>query len=376
MSLIVSAIKPTNSLNIGNYIGALRNWVELQDLQNSLFFVADLHAITVPQDPAQMRAAVRELVASYVAAGIDPEKSIIFAQSTVPAHAELAWILGCSTPLGWLNRMTQFKDIAGKNRENAGWGVYSYPVLMAADVLLYKGTHVPVGDDQKQHVELMRDMAQAFNRRYGTEFFPAPEPMMVSQGARIMNLRDGTRKMSKSDPSDWSRINLTDDTDTIAQKIRKAENRLGDAARHGRGAGGPSRGAEPDHDLQRAVRYDARGRDQSVRRFGLFDFQERIGGPDRLRHRTDHRQAEPAARQSRRAGPDHGPRHRTRKRDCGGDDAGREAAGRILGWHSAWCPPLPFRRCGEMQRSGLLSAPRMQYTAYRLQFPKEAPCSL
>ncbi len=223
MSLIVSGIKPTNTLNLGNYLGALRNWVDLQDKQNNLFFIADMHAITVPQDPADLRAKVRELVASYVAAGIDPERSIIFAQSTVPAHAELAWILGCPTPLGWLNRMTQFKDAAGKNKDTTGWGLYSYPVLMAADVLLYKGTHVPVGDDQKQHVELMRDIAQAFNRRYETEFFPAPEPMIMGEATRIMSLRDGTKKMSKSDPSDWSRINLTDDADTIAQKIRKAK---------------------------------------------------------------------------------------------------------------------------------------------------------
>ena len=223
MSLVVSGIQPTNTLNIGNYLGAVKNWVEVQHNQNNLFMVVDLHAITVPQDPGELRAKVRELVATYIACGIDPEKSIIFAQSTVPAHTELAWILGCLTPLGWLNRMTQFKDKAGKNKESAGLGLYSYPVLMAADVLLYKGTHVPVGDDQKQHVELMRDIAQAFNRRYETEFFPAPEPMIMGEATRIMSLRDGTKKMSKSDPSDLSRINLTDDADTIAQKIRKAK---------------------------------------------------------------------------------------------------------------------------------------------------------
>jgi tryptophanyl-tRNA synthetase len=223
MSLIVSGIQPTNKLHIGNYLGALRNWVDLQHEQQCLLFVADLHAITMPYDPVELRHNVREMVATYVAAGLDPEKVTIFAQSSVPEHVELAWILGCQTPLGWLNRMTQFKDKAGADREGAGWGLYSYPVLMAADVLLYKGTLVPVGDDQKQHVELMRDMAQAFNRRHETELFPLPEPMIQGEATRIMSLRDGTKKMSKSDASDYSRINLTDDADTIAQKIRKAK---------------------------------------------------------------------------------------------------------------------------------------------------------
>jgi tryptophanyl-tRNA synthetase len=223
MKRIVSGIQPTNKLHLGNYLGALKNWVDLQDRYESLLFIADLHAITVPQDPLQLRANSRELVAAYVAAGIDPARSTIFVQSTVAAHTELAWIFSCLTPLGWLNRMTQFKDKAGKDREGAALGLYAYPVLMAADVLLYKADAVPVGEDQKQHVELMRDIAQAFHRQYGAELFPIPEPMIMGEATRVMSLRDGTKKMSKSDASDYSRINLTDDADTIAQKIRKAK---------------------------------------------------------------------------------------------------------------------------------------------------------
>ena len=223
MSRIFSGIQPTNRLHIGNYLGALRNWVDLQGQHECIFSIVDLHAATLPYDPADLRRNVREMAATYVAAGLDPDRVTIFAQSTVSGHAELAWVLGCLTPLGWLNRMTQFKDKAGKDREGAGLGLYSYPVLMAADVLLYHATLVPVGDDQKQHVELMRDIAQAFNRRYRSEYFIAPEPMIVGEAARVMSLRDGTKKMSKSAESDFSRINMTDDADTIAQKIRKAK---------------------------------------------------------------------------------------------------------------------------------------------------------
>ena len=223
MKRIVSGIQPTNKLHLGNYLGALKNWVGLQHRYDSLLFIADLHAITVAQDPAQLRANSRELVAAYIAAGIDPARATIFVQSTVAAHTELAWIFSCLTPLGWLNRMTQFKDKAGKDREGAALGLYAYPVLMAADVLLYKADAVPVGEDQKQHVELMRDIAGAFHRHYGAEIFPVPEPMILGAATRVMSLRDGTKKMSKSDASDYSRINLTDDADTIAQKIRKAK---------------------------------------------------------------------------------------------------------------------------------------------------------
>jgi tryptophanyl-tRNA synthetase len=220
---IFSGMQPTNQLHLGNYLGALKNWVGLQDQGETIFCVVDLHAITLPQDPAVLAQSTREIAAAYIAAGIDIEKSIIFAQSHVSAHAELAWILGCLTPMGWLNRMTQFKDKAGKDKESAPLGLYGYPVLMAADILTYKATHVPVGEDQKQHLELARDIAGAFNRRYGVEFFPLPEPQILGEATRVMSLRDGSKKMSKSDLSDMSRINMTDTPELIAQKIRKAK---------------------------------------------------------------------------------------------------------------------------------------------------------
>jgi tryptophanyl-tRNA synthetase len=223
---IFSGMQPTNQLHLGNYLGALKNWVGLQAQGEAIFCVVDLHAITLPQDPAALAGATREITAAYIAAGIDTATSIIFAQSHVSAHAELAWILSCFTPMGWLNRMTQFKDKAGKDREGAPLGLYSYPVLMAADILTYKATHVPVGEDQKQHLELARDIAGAFNRRYDVEFFPLPEPQILGEATRVMSLRDGTKKMSKSDLSDASRINMTDTPELIAQKIRKAKTDL------------------------------------------------------------------------------------------------------------------------------------------------------
>jgi tryptophanyl-tRNA synthetase len=220
---VFSGVQPTGNLHLGNYLGAIRNWVPLQDQAETIFCIVDLHAITVPQDPVQLRAQTREVTAAYIAAGIDPERSIIFNQSAVAGHSELAWLLGCYTPLGWLNRMTQFKEKAGKQRDNAALGLYAYPVLMAADILLYKGTHVPVGEDQKQHLELARDIAGAFNRRHEVEFFPLPEPQILGAATRVMSLRDGTKKMSKSDLSDYSRINMTDDADAVALKIQKAK---------------------------------------------------------------------------------------------------------------------------------------------------------
>jgi tryptophanyl-tRNA synthetase len=223
MNRIFSGIQPTGNIHLGNYLGAIRNWVALQHDYECIFCIVDLHALTQPQDPDELRAATREVAAAYIAAGIEPERCIIFNQSMVSAHTELAWLLGCLTPLGWLNRMTQFKERAGKQREMAGLGLYAYPVLMAADILLYKATHVPVGEDQKQHVELARDIAGAFNRRYGRDFFPLPEPQIFGEATRVMSLRDGTRKMSKSDTSDYSRINMTDDRDLIALKIRRAK---------------------------------------------------------------------------------------------------------------------------------------------------------
>jgi tryptophanyl-tRNA synthetase len=223
MNRIFSGIQPTGNLHLGNYLGAIRNWVALQHDYECIFCIVDLHALTQPQDPAELRASTREVTAAYIAAGIDPEHCIIFNQSMVSAHTELAWLLGCLTPLGWLNRMTQFKEKAGKHREMAGLGLFAYPVLMAADILVYKATHVPVGEDQKQHLELARDIAGAFNRRYEREFFPLPEPQIFGTATRVMSLRDGTKKMSKSDTSDYSRINMTDDADAIALKIRRAK---------------------------------------------------------------------------------------------------------------------------------------------------------
>jgi tryptophanyl-tRNA synthetase len=221
----LSGIQPTGNLHLGNYLGAIRNWVRMQDDMpgEKLYFLADLHAITVHNDPAELTANTREMAAALMAAGIDPEKAILFNQARVPAHAELAWLLFCTARIGWLNRMTQFKEKSGKNREGASVGLYAYPVLQAADVLLYQTTHVPVGDDQKQHLELARDIATKFNLDTGTETFTLPEPTIPPTAARIMSLRDGSAKMSKSDPSDMSRINLVDDPDTIMAKIRKAK---------------------------------------------------------------------------------------------------------------------------------------------------------
>ncbi|HTT81192.1 MAG TPA: tryptophan--tRNA ligase [Stellaceae bacterium] len=220
---IFSGIQPTGNLHLGNYLGAIRNWVKLQRDYECIFCIVDLHALTLPQDPSELRHSTREVTAAYLAAGIDADECIIFNQSMVSAHAELAWLLGCLTPLGWLNRMTQFKEKAGRQRDMAGLGLYAYPVLMAADILAYKATHVPVGEDQKQHLELARDIAGAFNRRYELDFFPLPEPQIFGEATRVMSLRDGTKKMSKSDTSDYSRLNMTDDSDAIALKIRRAK---------------------------------------------------------------------------------------------------------------------------------------------------------
>ncbi|MGO8869726.1 MAG: tryptophan--tRNA ligase [Alphaproteobacteria bacterium] len=223
MNRIFSGVQPTGNLHLGNYLGAIRNWVRLQDDYACIFCVVDLHAITQWQEPAELRASTREVTAGMIAAGIKPERCILFNQSQVSAHAELAWIFNCVARMGWLNRMTQFKEKAGKHRENASAGLYVYPNLMAADILLYKATHVPVGEDQKQHLELCRDIAQKFNNDYKVAFFPLIEPIILGEASRVMSLRDGTKKMSKSDPSDYSRINMTDTADAIAQKIRKAK---------------------------------------------------------------------------------------------------------------------------------------------------------
>jgi tryptophanyl-tRNA synthetase len=234
--LVFSGVQPTGNLHLGNYLGAIRNFVALQNRYDCIYCVVDQHAITQGLDvwggPAELRRATREVAAAYLAAGIDPKKNIVFNQSRVPEHAELSWVFNCVARIGWLNRMTQFKEKAGKDRENASVGLYDYPVLMAADILVYRATHVPVGDDQKQHLELARDIAQKFNNDFasdiarlgmGEAYFPLPEPLIQGPATRVMSLRDGSKKMSKSDPSDYSRINLSDDADAVAQKVKKAK---------------------------------------------------------------------------------------------------------------------------------------------------------
>ena len=220
---ILSGVQPSGDLHLGNYLGAIKNFVALQKEYECFFCVVDLHAITVWQDPKVLANKTREVTAAFIASGIDPVKNNIFVQSQVPQHAQLGWLFNCVARMGWLNRMTQFKDKAGKNSENVSVGLFSYPTLMAADILIYLATHVPVGDDQKQHLELTRDIAQKFNNDFDTDFFPIPEPLILGEATRVMSLRDGSKKMSKSDPSDYSRIMLTDSADNITQKIRKAK---------------------------------------------------------------------------------------------------------------------------------------------------------
>jgi len=221
---VFSGIQPSGNLHLGNYLGALKRFAEAQEQGvETLYCMVDLHAVTVWQEPADLARATRELAAGFIASGLDPARSILFNQSQVAEHSQLAWVCNCVARMGWMQRMTQFKDKAGKNAQNASLGLFAYPALMAADILAYHATHVPVGEDQKQHIELTRDIAMKFNHDYGVEFFPVPEPVIEGAGTRVMSLRDGTRKMSKSDPSDMSRINLTDDADTISRKIRKAK---------------------------------------------------------------------------------------------------------------------------------------------------------
>ena len=224
MERIFSGVQPTGNLHLGNYLGAIRNWVHLQnDFDDCIFCVVDMHAITVWQNPCDLRSNTRETAAAMIAAGVNPERNIIFNQSQVTAHAELAWIFNCVARLGWLDRMTQFKEKAGKDKERASAGLYAYPNLMAADILVYKGTHVPVGEDQKQHLELARDIAAKFNHDYKRDVFPLVEPLILGAATRVMSLKDGSSKMSKSDSADLSRINMTDDVDTIARKIKRAK---------------------------------------------------------------------------------------------------------------------------------------------------------
>lgn len=224
MKRLLSGIQPTGNLHLGNYLGAVKNWVQLvNDGYESFIFIANLHSITMPQDPSMLKEQTLQMAASLIACGVDPKKCTLFIQSTLPEHSELAWILSCFTPVGWMNKMTQFKEKAGKHKENASTGLFVYPILQSADILIYQPDFVPVGEDQKQHIEITRDIAQSFNRSVNSEFFKIPEPMIIGSSARIKSLRDGSKKMSKSDESDYSRINLNDDADTIMLKFKKAK---------------------------------------------------------------------------------------------------------------------------------------------------------
>ena len=276
---VVSGIQPTGGLHLGNLLGAILRWVRMQDEAECLFFLADLHALTIDVDPQELRSNIREMAAALIASGIDPAKSILFQQSAIPAHAELAWILQCTARMGWLNRMTQFKEKSGKSREGASVGLFTYPVLQAADVLLYRATHVPVGEDQKQHLELARDIAIKFNTDYDVELFVPPEPYIGGgAAARVMSLRDGTAKMSKSDPSDMSRINLTDSDDQIAQKIRKAKTDPEPLpGRSGRARRAPG-SEEPRRHLRCGHRRKRRAGARALRRPGLRRIQAGAGG--------------------------------------------------------------------------------------------------
>ena len=299
---VFSGVQPSGNLHLGNYLGAIKRFVELQDRYDCIYCVVDLHAITVWQDPAELPRAIREVTAAFIACGIDPKKHIVFNQSQVAEHAELAWVFNCVARLGWLNRMTQFKEKAGKDRENASVGLYAYPTLMAADILVYRATHVPVGDDQKQHLELSRDIAQKFNkdfsdsiheRGFGDAFFPLPEPLITGEATRVMSLRDGMKKMSKSDASDYSRINLTDDADAIAQKIRKAKTDPEPLPSEPKGLEHAARGRQSRRHLCGACRHHARRRAGAIRQRAILHVQDALGRscggktrPDRRRNAT------------------------------------------------------------------------------------------
>ena len=291
---VFSGVQPTGNLHLGNYLGAITRFVALQAEHDCLYCVVDLHAITVFQDPDELKHNTREVTAAFIASGIDPTRHIVFNQSQVSGHAELAWIFNCVSRVGWLNRMTQFKEKAGKDRENASAGLYVYPNLMAADILLYHATHVPVGEDQKQHLELARDIAQKFNNDfagtiaragYDGGFFPLPEPLITGPATRVMSLRDGMKKMSKSEESDMTRINLTDDADTIAKKIRKAKTDPEPLPSETKGLGGTARSRKPRRHLRRARRDEQGGRAARFRRCVLLEVQ---GGARRARHHAAH----------------------------------------------------------------------------------------
>ena len=294
--LVFSGVQPTGNLHLGNYLGAIKRFVELQDRYDCIYCVVDLHAITVWQDPTELPKTIREVTAAFIACGIDPKKHIVFNQSQVAEHAELAWVFNCVARLGWLNRMTQFKEKAGKDRENASVGLYAYPALMAADILVYRATHVPVGEDQKQHLELSRDIAQKFNNDFGDSirshgfgdvFFPLPEPLITGEATRVMSLRDGSKKMSKSDPSDYSRINLTDDADAIAQKIRKAKTDPEPLPSEEKGLASSSRSRQSGRHLCGARRHHPCRRAPGIRQCAILDLQIGFGRPLGRQTRAD-----------------------------------------------------------------------------------------
>ena len=305
---VFSGVQPTGNLHLGNYLGAIVKFVALQERYDCIYCVVDLHAITVWQDPAELPKATREVTAAFLACGIDPQQHIVFNQSQVAEHAELAWVFNCIARLGWLNRMTQFKEKAGKDRENASVGLYAYPALMAADILVYRATHVPVGEDQKQHLELSRDIAQKFNNDfagsirshgYGEAFFPLPEPLIQGPATRVMSLRDGSKKMSKSDPSDQSRINLTDDADAIAHKIRRAKT-------DPEALPSEEKGLEPRPEADNLVGIYAALAEQDqdrcargIRRRAILDLQDRAGRSRSRQARPDQCRDEAAGRRPR-----------------------------------------------------------------------------
>ena len=330
---VFSGVQPTGNLHLGNYLGAVKKFVEMQNRYDCIYCVVDLHAITVWQDPKELPKAIREVTAAFIAAGIDPKKHIVFNQSQVAEHAELAWVFNCVARLGWLNRMTQFKEKAGKDRENASVGLYAYPNLMAADILVYRATHVPVGEDQKQHLELSRDIAQKFNndfgdsireRGFGDAFFPQPEPIIQGPATRVMSLRDGTKKMSKSDASDQSRINLTDDPEAIALKVRRAKTDP-DPLPHDEKA----LEARPEADnlvgIYAAVADTTKARGaQAIRRRAVLDLQAGARRPAGGEAQPDHQRDAAAGRRSRLYRRRPQGRRAARPRDCRRNDECRE----------------------------------------------------
>ena len=309
---VFSGVQPTGNLHLGNYLGAIKRFVALQESHECIYCVVDLHAITVWQDPVELKRHIREVTAAFIACGIDPKAHIVFNQSQVSGHAELAWIFNCVARMGWLNRMTQFKEKAGKDRENVSVGLFAYPDLMAADILLYRATHVPVGEDQKQHLELTRDIAQKFNTDFAASiaehghadgYFPLTEPLIAGPATRVMSLRDGAKKMSKSDPSDFSRINLTDDRDTIAGKVRKAKTDPEPLPTEEEGLKGPPRGGQPRGHLRRALRPHQGRRAEGLRHRPVLRLQGGAGGSgggEARPHRRRDAAADGGARRHRR----------------------------------------------------------------------------